>query len=105
MHSDKTLQYFLNQISDVRPGIQRVILFGSRARGDSFPDSDYDLLFVVPQKTDKLLDALYDAVMETLLDSGRLVSLKIYTESEFERLNNLSTPFMRRIQAEGVPVG
>jgi predicted nucleotidyltransferase len=32
-----------------RPG--RVLLFGSRARGDARPDSDFDLLVVMPQAT------------------------------------------------------
>ncbi len=103
--SDQTLQLFLSRIVAVRPLIQKLILFGSRARGNASPDSDFDILVVVPLKTDGLLDALYDAVMETLLSSGRLISLKIFTVSEYERLRNLSTPFMRRIQAEGVAVG
>lgn len=30
---------------------ERVYLFGSRARGDARPDSDYDLLVVVPDET------------------------------------------------------
>jgi len=103
--SDPTLNLFLKSIVKVRPEIQRLILFGSRARGDALPDSDYDLLLVVHTKTDALLDALYDAVIETLLTTGRLVSLKIFTEPEYRRLNKLSTPFMRRIQTEGLPVG
>lgn len=103
--SDPTLKFFLKSIVKVRPEIQQLILFGSRARGDALPDSDYDLLLVVHVKTEALLDALYDAVIETLLTSGRLVSLKIFTESEYRRLNKLSTPFMRRIQTEGLPVG
>jgi predicted nucleotidyltransferase len=31
----------------------RVILFGSRARGDAQPDSDVDLLIVLPDGTDR----------------------------------------------------
>ena len=30
------------------PTLLRIYLFGSRARGDDGPDSDYDLLVVVP---------------------------------------------------------
>lgn len=29
---------------------ERIYLFGSRARGDARPDSDYDLLVVVPER-------------------------------------------------------
>ena len=31
---------------------ERIYLFGSRARGDAGPDSDYDLMVVVPQLTE-----------------------------------------------------
>ncbi len=103
--SDRTLRFFLKSIARIRPVIQRMILFGSRAHGTALPDSDYDILLIVPVKTDELLDTLYEAVIETLLTSGRLVSLKIFTESEYDRLKKLSTPFMQRIEAEGVLVG
>lgn len=103
--SDPILRFFLDSIDPVRPQIRQLTLFGSRARGDSLPDSDYDLLVVVPVKTPQLLDVLYDAVIETLLNYGRLISLKIFTETEYKRLKAIPTPFMRRIQHEGVPLG
>jgi predicted nucleotidyltransferase len=103
--ADPTLQAFLNLISGIRSQILRLTLFGSRARGDSRLDSDYDMLLVVNDKTPALEDKLYDAVLETLLTTGKLVSLKIFTKSEYERLNGLSTPFLQRINEEGVQLG
>jgi len=82
-----------------------VILFGSRARGTHRVDSDYDLLLVVSKKDNRLVDALYEAVMNVLLAHGRLVSLKIFEQDEFDHLQALQTPFMERILAEGVTVG
>ena len=41
---DSTIQEFLRQIAPVRSELDRLILFGSRARGDSKPSSDYDIL-------------------------------------------------------------
>jgi predicted nucleotidyltransferase len=32
----------------VWPHVQKILLFGSRARGDARPDSDFDILIVVP---------------------------------------------------------
>jgi predicted nucleotidyltransferase len=33
------------------PEVERIILFGSRARGDARPDSDWDFLVVIPSTT------------------------------------------------------
>ncbi len=33
----------------VWPHVQKILLFGSRARGNARPDSDFDVLMVVPE--------------------------------------------------------
>lgn len=102
---DPVLEDFVRRIAPWRPRIARMVLFGSRARGDFNPDSDYDLLLVVDRRDEALTEGLYDAVMDTLCEHGRLVSLKIFPRTEFDRLAALPTPFMRRVLTEGVPVG
>jgi len=99
------LRRFLGLIAGVRPQLRKVTLFGSRARGDFRSDSDYDLLLVVSVRSPELEVALYDAVLETLLSTGRLISLKVFSEAEFKRLSAIQTPFMKRIQKEGVDLG
>lgn len=102
--SDATLQQWLKGIEPVRNKIGRIFLFGSRARGDFKPCSDYDLLLVMEQRDRQVIDQCYDAVMDVLLETGRLVSLKIYTGKEFERLNALKTPFMTHVAKEGIEI-
>lgn len=104
--TDPLVERFLKKVGPTRQKIQAVYLFGSRARGTERPDSDYDLLLVVREDfslSEK--DALYDQVMDILLDTGRLVSLKIFKERQFQRLRNLHTPFLDRVLKEGVKVG
>jgi len=50
-------------------------------------------------------DKLYDAVMDILLKTGRLVSLKIFKKSVFDKLRRLETPFMQHIMSEGIKIG
>lgn len=105
LSQDPVLKDFLDRIGAVRHRIHQATVFGSRARGTHQFDSDYDLLLVVPKKDEVLLDTLYEAVIDVLLAHGRLISLKIYEEQEFARLQALQTPFMRRVVEEGVPLG
>jgi len=103
---DAVIQRFLEKIGPVKKKIESAYLFGSRARGTERPDSDYDLLLVVGQDfslSEK--DALYEQVMDILLETGRLVSLKIFKRGEFQRLRDLNTPFLSRVLREGVQVG
>jgi predicted nucleotidyltransferase len=44
--SDKYLEEIVNRLTHEWP-VERIILFGSRARGDNRPDSDYDLLVLI----------------------------------------------------------
>ena len=61
-------------------------LFGSRARGDFSPDSDWDILILVDQMKvsndieDKFRDELYDIELET----GQIISTFIYPKSYWE---------------------
>ena len=102
---DPVLEDFLGRIQPLSSKIKQLCLFGSRARGDSRIDSDYDILMVVTRKDDQLIDTVYEVVMDVLLTHGRLVSLKIFPEHEFERLIRLQTPFLQRVLAEGVVLG
>ena len=104
--SDTVVEQFLNSCKSVRTKIRLTFLFGSRARGSERPDSDYDLLLVVNEDFSlNERDILYDAVMDILLETGRLVSLKIFKESVFARLKGLNTPFIRHVLEEGVQIG
>ncbi len=103
---DPVLIQFLGKTRSLRSKIIKIYLFGSRARGTERPDSDYDLLLIV--KNDFSLSdksRLYDGVIEVLLDTGRLVSLKILREKYFEEIRQLGTPFIRNVLKEGLQIG
>lgn len=82
--------------------IERVILFGSRAGGASRPSSDYDLLVVVRERDRRLLDELYDEVLESLLVSGAEISLKVYGHEDLKKGLSAGHPFLRSVIETGV---
>lgn len=48
---DADLEAVRRALAAVEPQSKRLLLFGSRARGEARPDSDIDLLVVMPQAT------------------------------------------------------
>lgn len=93
MNDDDIVNMFLERISSVRNKIKLMYLFGSRSRDDWKPDSDYDILIVLEKKDREIISQLYDAVIDILISTGKLISLKIFPESEFNRMKAIPTPF------------
>ena len=84
--TDHVLAAFLRGISSVRGEVVDLYLYGSRARGDHHPDSDYDVFVVLQERRRDTIDTLYDAVVDVVCESGSLVSLKIVSREQFRRL-------------------
>jgi predicted nucleotidyltransferase len=82
---------------------ERLILFGSQARGDANPDSDWDLLLLLKDgKTeDEYEDKIYDFVlMGSSFDT--YMSIKTYTENEWEKRS--FTPFYKNVVKDGIEI-
>lgn len=85
--------------------IERVVLFGSRARGDAGEDSDYDVaVFLKDLKEGDLtnrwheLDRLADLRSEILSNSDAFIDAKPYPAGAYRNLTTL----MGEIRREGV---
>lgn len=82
------------------PNLREVLLFGSRARGDADPSSDYDVLVVLDADTAEARKKI-DQVSGRLLDEqGVLVSLIPVSEGHF--LAERYEPLYIRVRQEGV---
>lgn len=102
---DATILRFLEGTRDIRASGARFVLFGSRARHDWRPDSDYDILVVLPRRDRELKSRLYDAVVDELSETGRLISLKVFDQATYDRLSAIPTPFMANVMKEGIALG
>ena len=102
---DVVIRRFLEKIAGLRDRIARIVLFGSRARGDYKPWSDYDVLLLVDKRDQPLVDHLYDAVVEVENDLFCDVSLKIIAEAEWARRRQLGSRFVANVLREGVILG
>jgi len=105
VRKDQVITKFIKDTNNLKERIEEIYLFGSRARGEERPDSDYDLLIVVDQADGKFREKIYEIVLDILLDTGKLLSLKILSSEEFKRLSQLRTPFIENVLREGIKIG
>jgi hypothetical protein len=65
------------------------VLFGSRARGDARPDSDFDLLVVVRQLRPEEYRPLLVTLYEVLRGAGAVAEPWVMGEEEFEETKSV----------------
>lgn len=94
---DRALVQVVKQIVS-RFDPERVIVFGSVARGDVHEDSDIDLMIV--KETDRPFLKRIDDVLE-LLHVDVAVEPLVYTPEELERLKREGRDFIEAILREG----
>ena len=80
--------------------LKRVLFFGSRARGDASPESDFDCLLIFDNVTPEIKRQLEELSSKWLLDKGLVFAWVAVSEADLERLRY--EPFLRNAQREGI---
>ena len=81
----------------------RLILFGSQARGDARADSDWDLLLLLdkPRKEETDEDKAYQLVLMGW-EYGTYLSIKLYTVNDWEKRR--FSPFYENVVNDGIEI-
>ncbi len=79
---------------------ERVYLFGSKARGDEDPDSDYDLMVVVSASAQPAYRRAQEA-HGLLWDLGVAADVLVWTREEFEPRLRLAASLPATVVREG----
>ncbi len=99
LQNDPVLAEFAERLVEAyKPDL--IYLFGSKARGDSGLDSDYDLMVVVPDDTppERRRSRL---AYEVLRGTGRAADVLVGTRTTFESRLHVPTPLPATIVSEG----
>lgn len=84
--------------------ILKIVLFGSRARGDFDEDSDIDIALIVRELSPKLKDKILDNVAEFELRHDVVLSVIILSEEDFNHLKERERRIALDIEREGIPL-
>ena len=79
---------------------ERIYLFGSAARGETGPDSDYDVLVIVPDQTPPELQRSAPAY-EALWGLKAAVDVLVWTRGAFDRRLHLAASLPAAVAREG----
>jgi len=87
--------------------LQRVILFGSYARGDYDQESDIDYTAIVNGERRSLqqkMNQVWDSSAELGLENDVVISPTVIPSDEYEKYRTI-LPYYRNIDREGILVG
>jgi uncharacterized protein len=78
-------------------------LFGSRARGDNRPDSDWDILILIDNidVTNEIEDKFRDDLYNLELESGQIISTFIYSKDYWQN-RLIYSPLYKNVKKEGI---
>ena len=81
--------------------VERVVLYGSRARGDAQEDSDYDVAVFLRDTADRIADLyrLADLSTAILVAGGAFIHAMAYPAGSY---NDPRMPLMYAIRTEGI---
>ncbi len=79
-------------------------IFGSRARGDADEYSDLDVFIEIDRIDEAIERGIRDAVWEVGFENDVYISPLIFSRQEVEETALRSSPIIKNIAREGVPV-
>ncbi|MCP4664148.1 MAG: nucleotidyltransferase domain-containing protein [bacterium] len=80
-----------------------VILYGSRARGDARPDSDWDLLILVDGPvSDERKDAICHRLYELEWTSGQVLCPIVRSRQDWDSSLYRAMPFHQNVARDGI---
>lgn len=83
----------------------RVILFGSKARGDSRRGSDIDILLLLKNRTVAVENMVFESLTSVQIRSfGCWIGIapKIYSSSEWNFRRRINAPFFQEVHRDGI---
>lgn len=86
--------------------MRKLIVYGSRARGEAEEGSDLDLIALVDERTLEIEQMIEDVAYQVMWDHDfkPIISLKIFAESDFNHAVQVGFSFYRHIAKEGIPL-
>ena len=89
---------------DILTHLKKIIIFGSRVKGNSAEDSDLDVIALVDEKNSNLEKKLEDIAYQVMWehDFKPIISLKVFAEGQFYNAVQSGFAFYQHVEKEGI---
>jgi len=99
------IEDFISRLRERFPEhILQTILFGSKARGDSHPWSDIDILIIVSEEDWPLRQEINTLAARVSLEYDVLLGPRVIGQERWERMKRHRFSLYRNVAAEGIPL-
>lgn len=98
----KAVRIFMRALRERFPQVTKLVLFGSKARGDSEADSDIDMLVIVSHEDWRLSNAISTLAARISLEEGVLLGPIVIGEERWERMGREQFSLYRHVVRDGL---
>ena len=99
------LDEYRKALMDRQPGaVARMLVYGSKARGNAHEDSDIDVLLIVKNEAADLKRVLRRIGYRLSATSYAVPSIFAYTQEEWEQRRRIGSTFFETVEREAVRV-
>lgn len=84
--------------------VKRLVVYGSRARGDAAEDSDMDVFIELASLTPKLRRQISDIAWEIGFDEGVIISTFVATSQAIMNSPLAANPILKAIESDGIAI-
>ena len=102
MNQNVLTEVIKKTIRELEPDAE-IILYGSRSRKDSGPESDWDILILVDGPVDdRRTDSIRHRLYEIEWEHGEVISCIVRNRRQWHQSPYRATPFYRTVRQEGM---
>ena len=104
-NEERAVNSFVERLFDRYPDrIRQVVLFGSKARGDSGVWSDIDILVITDDEDWRFQHAISNVASRVSLENDVLIGPRVVGQERWGRMRKERFSLYRNIAAEGIPL-
>ena len=99
------IEEFKRRVEKQFPGkIVRLLVFGSKARGDATEQSDIDVIVITRSDDKKLRKNIRYTGYDLEIEHGIILSIQVYSEKYINYLRNIPTQFIQNVDREAIVI-